>query len=134
MRIVAPPARGPAGENGSKWSAEARGTRLGGRGRGKGTGAAHAPDGLVGPALVHEDAADRARARVEVLVRAPRRKVDAPVVQRERDVAGCVREVPAADAALRWRRTARVTSKQLSAAYTLKLRWGKRAPARARHA
>ena len=50
-------------------------------------------------ALVDEHARHGARPAVEVLVRAPRREVDVPVVQRERDVAGGVREVPAHDAA-----------------------------------
>lgn len=44
--------------------------------------------------LVHKRARDRAGAGVEVLVRAPHRKVDVPVVQRQLDVADGVREVP----------------------------------------
>ena len=48
-------------------------------------------------ALVDEDRPDRARAGVEVLVRAPGRKVDAPVVQGKLDVARGVSQVPADD-------------------------------------
>ena len=60
-------------------------------------------DREVRPPGVHEEAADAARPGVEVLVRAPDGEVDVPVVQRERDVADRVREVPAAHAALRRR-------------------------------
>ena len=48
-----------------------------------------------GESLVDEDRSDRARAAVQILVRAPRREVDVPVVEREFDVAGGVGEVPA---------------------------------------
>ena len=44
-----------------------------------------------GVATVHEDGAEAARARVEVLVRAPRGEVDAPLVQGEGHVAHLVR-------------------------------------------
>ncbi len=47
--------------------------------------------------LVDEDRADRARSAVEVLVRAPDGEIDVVVVERERDVAGGVRELPADD-------------------------------------
>ena len=50
-------------------------------------------------ALVDERAGQRARAGVEVLVRAPGREVDVPVVQLQRHVPGRVREVPAHDRA-----------------------------------
>ena len=47
--------------------------------------------------LMDEDLADRARSAVEVLVGAPRRDVDVPVVERQRDVAGGMRQVPRDD-------------------------------------
>ena len=50
-------------------------------------------------ALVHEAAADRARAAVQVLVAAPHREVGVVVVQGERHVADRVRQVEADDAA-----------------------------------
>ena len=42
---------------------------------------------------VDEAASDGARSRVEILIRAPDREIDIPVVQREWDVADRVREV-----------------------------------------
>ena len=54
---------------------------------------------VAGVTLVDEDRPDRARAAVEVLVRAPRGEVDVPVVERELDVAGGVGQVPADDGA-----------------------------------
>ena len=50
-------------------------------------------------AFVDEDRADRARAAVQVLVGAPGGEVDVPVVERELDVPGGVRQVPADDGA-----------------------------------
>ena len=50
-----------------------------------------------GVAVVHEDRPDRARTAVQVLVGAPDGEVDAVVVQRERDVADGVGQVPADD-------------------------------------
>ena len=52
--------------------------------------------GVVGEAFVHEDAGDAAGAGVEVFVGTEAGVVDVPVVQRERDVPGGVREVEAA--------------------------------------
>ena len=49
--------------------------------------------------LVHERARDRARPGVEVLVGAPAREVDAPVVEPRREVPRPVREVPAGERA-----------------------------------
>ncbi len=49
--------------------------------------------------LVDERTGERARPAVEVLVRAPRRPVDVPVVQLQRQVARGVRQVPADDSA-----------------------------------
>ena len=57
-------------------------------------------DGKVGPPLVDEEPADATGPRVEVLVCAPDRKVDVPIVQRQRDVSYAMRKVPAAHAAL----------------------------------
>ena len=53
-----------------------------------------------GVALVHEAAADGARAGVDVLVVAPHGPVDVPLVQPQHDVADRVREIEADDAAL----------------------------------
>ena len=44
-------------------------------------------------ALVHERARDRARAGVEIFVGTPDREIDVPIVQRERNIAGRVREI-----------------------------------------
>ena len=53
--------------------------------------------------LVDEAAAHRARARVQVLVRAPDGEVHVPVVEAQDEVARRVRQVPADDATLRLR-------------------------------
>ena len=45
--------------------------------------------------LVHESTGDRASAGVHVLVSTPAGKVNAPVVQLQLDVSGCVGEIPA---------------------------------------
>ncbi len=55
--------------------------------------------GDIEMALVDERSGDRTRTGVEVLVRAPGGEVDAPVVQRQRHVAGGVGEVPADEGA-----------------------------------
>jgi len=53
------------------------------------------------PLFMHEQTRDPTRPRVDVFVRAPDGEIDVPGVQRERNVADCVRKVPADDAALR---------------------------------
>lgn len=54
----------------------------------------------VGPFIVHKEPADGSRSSIEVLVGAPDREVDIPVMQGKRDVSYCMREVPTANAAL----------------------------------
>src|SRR5687768_11471748 len=53
--------------------------------------------------LVHEGAADRARAGIQILVAAPYREIRAALVQLERQIADPVREIEAHDAPRRVR-------------------------------
>ncbi len=54
--------------------------------------------------LVHERSRDRAGSGVEILVGTPDREIDIPIVQRQRHVADCVREIDPDHAAVLLRR------------------------------
>lgn len=49
---------------------------------------------------MHKDASDSSRTSIEILVAAPARKVDTPVVERERNISYSVSTIESNDAAL----------------------------------
>lgn len=55
---------------------------------------------VLGMALVHKDARNATGARVQVLVRAPARKIHVPVVQLHWHIARCVGQIPTNNASL----------------------------------
>ena len=53
------------------------------------------------PLLVHKHSCYSARPRIQIFVSAPHSEINVPVMQAKRNVANCMRKIPAADTALK---------------------------------
>jgi len=53
------------------------------------------------PLLVHKHSCYPARPRIQIFVSAPHSEINVPVMQAKRNVANCMRKIPAADTALK---------------------------------